>query len=91
MSDIPHGRVGRPDLLKALQRYVANIGISGSSLRNQGAPGVVGIARDFLAELDLAQLKDLEPGVEGLTADLGLSEALCVRRSTDEEEDSDRR
>ena len=37
-----------------MQRYVANIAISGPTLRNQGAKGVVKTARAFLAELDLS-------------------------------------
>lgn len=45
----------------ALQRYIANVGISGSSLRNQGTPGVVDAARRFLARLDLTPLKTLAP------------------------------
>jgi len=46
---------------KLMQQYVANIAISGSTLRNQGAEGVTGAARDFLAELDLSRLKTIEP------------------------------
>jgi hypothetical protein len=48
------------DNLRALQRYVANVGISGSSLRNQGAPGVIAAARAFLAEVELTALRDIE-------------------------------
>jgi len=47
--------------LRLMQRYVANIAISGSTLRNQGAKGVVEAARDFLAELDLSELKKIKP------------------------------
>ena len=46
---------------KLMQQYVANIAISGSTLRNQGAEGVTGAARDFLTELDLSRLKTIEP------------------------------
>jgi hypothetical protein len=47
--------------LKSVQRYIANVGISGSSLRNQGSKGVVAAAREFLAGLDLSQLSTLSP------------------------------
>jgi len=53
--------LSRTEYLKRVQRYVANIGISGSSLRNQGAKGVVGSARHFLASLDLNSLREMEP------------------------------
>jgi hypothetical protein len=49
------------DFTKAVQRYVANVGISGSSLRNQGAPGVVKKARTFLSELNLESLNAIHP------------------------------
>jgi hypothetical protein len=48
------------DFLKPLQRFVANVGITASSLRNQGAEGVVAVARNFLAELDLGRLATIE-------------------------------
>jgi len=44
-----------------MQRYEANISISGSTLRKQGAEGVAEAARDFLAELDLSELKKIKP------------------------------
>lgn len=44
-----------------MQTYVANISISGSTLRNQGAPGVVTAARSFLATLDLNELTRMNP------------------------------
>ena len=47
------------DNLRALQRYIANVGISGSSLRNQGAPGVIATARAFLAEIELTPLRHI--------------------------------
>ena len=47
--------------LALVQQYVANIAISGSTLRNQGAKGVVKIARAFLAELDLSVFCRIEP------------------------------
>jgi len=53
--------MNEPKHLKAIQRYVANIGISGSSLRNQGASGVVDAARLFLADLDLTPFNTLDP------------------------------
>lgn len=45
--------------LEKLQRYIANVGISGASLRNQGAPGVILAARTFLATVDLTRLRDM--------------------------------
>lgn len=48
-------------LLMLMQRYVANIAISGSTLRNQGAPGVVEAARQFLAELPLNKFLYIQP------------------------------
>jgi len=45
------------DFLQFVQYYVANIAIAGSTLRNQGAEGVVRTARSFVAHLDLTQLK----------------------------------
>jgi hypothetical protein len=53
--------IPKPEFLKLLQRYVVNVGISASSLRNQGAPRVVSAARRFLAQLDLTPLKTLNP------------------------------
>jgi len=47
--------------LKSMQRYVANVAISGSTLRNQGAKRVVTKARDFLAKLKLSPLSTLSP------------------------------
>jgi len=47
--------------LEMMQRYVANIAISGSTLRNQGAEGVASVARAFLSELDLNVLRETEP------------------------------
>jgi len=49
------------NFLTLMQRYVANIAISGSTLRNQGAKGVTKIAREFLAELDLKVLNKIIP------------------------------
>lgn len=42
------------ELLTRMQRHVAQLAANGSSLRNQGAAGVVDAARQFLATLDLA-------------------------------------
>ena len=47
--------------LKAVQQYVSSIAIGASSLRNLGAKGVVGKAREFLASLDLVALKRMSP------------------------------
>lgn len=49
------------EFLTLMQRYVANIAISGSTLRNQGAAGVVEAARQFLAELPLNTFLDIQP------------------------------
>jgi hypothetical protein len=45
--------------LKAMQQYVANIGITASTLRNLGGSGFVKKAREFLGTLDLDPLKTL--------------------------------
>lgn len=50
---------GKDNLLQ-MQRYVANIAISGSTLRNQGAKGVINITRTYLANLDLYVLKKID-------------------------------
>lgn len=47
--------------LMLLQKYIANIAISGSTLRNQGAKGVVKKARHFLAQLNLMTFLEIEP------------------------------
>ena len=47
--------------LKLMQRYIANIAISGSTLRNQGSKDVAKNARAFLADLDLSVLCRIEP------------------------------
>lgn len=48
------------DILIQMQRYVANIAISGSTLRNQGAARVIDTARKYLANLDLGVLKKID-------------------------------
>ena len=47
--------------LMLLQKYIANMAISGSTLRNQGAAGVAEAARQFLAELPLNKFLDIQP------------------------------
>lgn len=42
------------DFLRIMQRSVAVTAIGPSSLRNQGAPGVIAAAREYLATLDLS-------------------------------------
>lgn len=42
------------DFLPTLQRFVAFAAIGPSALRNQGASGVIGAAREFLGGLDLS-------------------------------------
>lgn len=50
------------EFLKLMKRYVANVAISGSTLRNQGAKGVADTARAFLGgELDLTVFREEEP------------------------------
>lgn len=51
----------KTERLRKMQHYISNIGIAGSSLRNQGACGVVNAARKFLAEIDLSCLSNLDP------------------------------
>jgi hypothetical protein len=49
--------------IQLMQRYVANIAISGSTLRNQGPKGTKGVAkaaRNFLAKLDLSKLQTIQ-------------------------------
>jgi hypothetical protein len=46
--------------LKQLHKRTAQAAISSSALRNQGAPGVVAVARKFLMDLDLADLEKIE-------------------------------
>ena len=48
-------------LLKLIQKYVVNISIAGSTLRNQGAKGVTEAAREFVYELDLSKLRNTAP------------------------------
>lgn len=45
----------RKKLLSAMQRHVAQLAANGSSLRNQGAGGVVAVARDFLEQVKLGR------------------------------------
>lgn len=49
------------ELPKLLQRYVANVAITAAAMRNQGASGVVAVARRFLADLDLRPLPSVSP------------------------------
>ncbi|MDI6859344.1 MAG: hypothetical protein QMC85_02490 [Methanocellales archaeon] len=45
--------------IKVIQKRVANISIGASTLRGQGALGIVENARKFLAKLDLREFKDI--------------------------------
>jgi hypothetical protein len=47
--------------LAELQRYIAKMGTTASSLRNQGGRGLVSAAIAFLASLDLTQLANQTP------------------------------
>lgn len=65
-------------LLEKMQRYVANIAITNSALRNQGAPGMVDAARKFVSGLDLRQFQSLDMDdyterLDALTRDLASS------------------
>jgi hypothetical protein len=52
-------KMGRPEgFLSIMQRSVAVTAIGPSSLRNQGASGVIDAARNFLAILDLRAFQD---------------------------------
>jgi len=46
----------RQNLLRELQRYAANVAVGASALRNQGTPGMVRVAREFLSRLDLSRI-----------------------------------
>lgn len=46
---------------KLMQRYVANIATSGSTLRNQGDKDVAKNARQFLSQLDLMMFRRIKP------------------------------
>jgi hypothetical protein len=54
-------KMKQSNFLQLMQRYVANIAISGTTLRNQGAKDVTKEARNFLAVLDLSELKTIQP------------------------------
>ena len=45
-----------PPSISDYRQRLANTSIGPTTLRNQGAPGVVDAARDFLKQLDLARL-----------------------------------
>ena len=51
----------KQEFLDNIKRYEANISIGPSTLRNQGAPGVIKAARNFLVECDLTELKKIKP------------------------------
>jgi hypothetical protein len=44
-----------------MQRYLANVAVTPSALRNLGAGGLVRTAREFLGNLDLKPLASLDP------------------------------
>lgn len=45
----------RGQFLRTMQNRIAETAVGPSALRNQGAPGVVGVARNFFKELDLGR------------------------------------
>lgn len=53
--------MNRTQFLETLRFRVAEVAIGPSSLRNQGAPGVIAAARAFLKGLDLASFSVTEP------------------------------
>jgi len=46
----------KPELIRRMQIHLARMAANGSSLRNQGAPGVVDAARRYLGSIDLRDL-----------------------------------
>ncbi len=51
---------GKPDsFIEKVQKRVANIAISPSTVRKQGASGMVDKAREFLSQLDLGKFKNI--------------------------------
>jgi hypothetical protein len=46
--------VDRTNFIKLVQCHVARVALSSSTLRNQGAPNVTTIARDYCAKVDLS-------------------------------------
>ena len=61
--------IERSSYLRKVQQYLANIGISASALRNQGASGVIKEARTFLGDMDLSILKQIPVAEYGLWLD----------------------
>jgi len=62
-------------LTSAIQKHVATVSISPSTVRGQGAPGVVAVVRDHLASLRLSRFRVSDRGafrrsLEGATQDL---------------------
>jgi hypothetical protein len=47
--------------IKDVQKYVAKIAISPSSLRNSGSSGVIKAAQDYLGSMNLKPLKTVDP------------------------------
>jgi hypothetical protein len=45
--------VTKPDFIKRVQDYVAETSVGTSALRNQGAKGMIGIAREYLKKITL--------------------------------------
>jgi hypothetical protein len=65
-------------LLSAMQRHVAQLAANGSSLRNQGAAGVVAVARDFLEHVELRRF--VRGGERAFNSELDhVTELLCGR------------
>jgi hypothetical protein len=50
----------RSNHIRDMRRYVADVAITASALRNQGGPGFVLAARVFLPNLDFGALKKIE-------------------------------
>lgn len=49
-----------------LQKRTGQLAIGRSTLRNQGAPGVIGIARSFLQNIELSELRTVSTNIDFL-------------------------
>ena len=67
-----------PPSVHAYISRIANIAIGPSTLRNQGAPGVTTVAREFLASLDPSRFA--QPSETGFLAELNAQTEALVRR-----------
>ncbi|MDO8740405.1 MAG: hypothetical protein Q7J54_02390 [Candidatus Woesearchaeota archaeon] len=56
-------KIKSPDI-KRLQKYIAELAVTGSSLRNQGAKNMIETAREYLKILDLKRFSDIKNEIE---------------------------